>query len=134
MSNPFSGWPTPSFGKVASWGAPQLSPFLGAPYSSCGARRMTRILSPLSGAWRRLGWGCTHFFPGHYQGSKLVRREYSTEHSGPKTDNSPLCCLPQTPENPCQAYKRMYTCMYDWVTMLYSRKKKIMYWGNKINK
>ena len=28
--------------------------------------------------------------------------------------------------------KRRYTCMCDWVTMLYSRKK-IMYWGNKKN-
>ena len=28
--------------------------------------------------------------------------------------------------------KRMYTCMCNWVTMLYSRKKIIMYWGNKI--
>ena len=27
----------------------------------------------------------------------------------------------------------MYTCMCNWVTMLYSRKK-IRYWGNKINK
>ena len=28
--------------------------------------------------------------------------------------------------------KRMYTCMCNWVTMLYSRKK--MYWGNNKNK
>ena len=27
--------------------------------------------------------------------------------------------------------KRMYTCMCNWVTMLYSTKIIIMYWGNK---
>ena len=30
--------------------------------------------------------------------------------------------------------KKMYACMYKWVTMLYSRKKIVMYWGNKKKK
>ena len=38
-------------------------------------------------------------------------------------------CLAFTME-PDNVRKRMYTCMCKWITMLYSMKKKTVYWGN----